>query len=170
LVLIDKYTELPYCPLKGQPTQVFGMGKSKGGRAAGHQGGSPRHASNIRTGAHHFDTRNLNNPSRNMGDTHSTMFRQSFAGHESSFHSAAPHFGGHHHHNHPPYPKSNYRHHEENDFDYLYNQEQDQMNREIAELLEGRKNLENIGPSEASSNLRQVLKGLEGVKLCDVEL
>ena len=164
-MLIDKYTELPYCPLKGQSNQVFGMGKSKGGRAAGHAGGSPqnRNASNIRAGGHHFDTRNLNNGSRNMGDTHSGMFRQSFAGHESSFHSAAPHYHGGHH-NRPPYPKSNYHHHEENDFDYLYNQEQDQMNREIAELLEGRKNLENIGPSEASSNLRQVLKGLEGVK------
>jgi len=135
----------------------MGVARNGGGRA------QPK--GNLRPGAgQNFETRSPQlNRSSHLGDTSSTgMFRQSFGG-ENSFHSAAPPYRGGYP-GHPPYPKSNYHNHHQEDFDYFYNQEQDQMNREIAELLEGRKNLENIGPSEASQNLRQVLKGLEGVK------
>lgn len=165
-VLLDKRTGLEYCLVKGQSNQTF-------------------HASIVRSGS----MRNIAKPAR-PGPSLFERKNSQHSTHTNSFevYNAPPRmtgsfYGGEQNHTNMSgfNAQSNFAHHQSfsvnNNYNSYYNEynypsphdtginrEDAEMNREIDELLQGKKNLESIAPSNVSTNLKQVLKGLEGFK------
>ena len=170
IVLVNKSNGLPYCPLKIRATQNFhaNFAKLNNQRRIAHSPksvGGPSDMQNFYQPNHKFSHFNSYSNQKPQDFSSLTFRHNSSFQVDQSYHSATlSNRRDFSHHN------SMGAEHFNTFIDPLhmdseieaYQRESDQMQREIDELMEGKKNLENIGPSEVSTNLRQVLKGLTG--------
>jgi len=162
--LINKTNGLPYCPLKVKATLSFhaNFSKSTNQKRIAHSpksmGPSDIHhfyQSNYK--ASHFNSYSSTRPQEFSTLTMRQNSFQGDQGYHSETYSQRRDFSmGHENFN--PFIDPL---HLDSEIE-AFNKEHDQMQREIEELMEGKKNLESIGPSDVSTNLRQVLKGLTG--------
>lgn len=166
-VLVDKKTFLPYCEVrgKGQRTKQFHAAGSPGAEAPSNsRRGSPRQyiPSHIS-----FDTKARPAQLNSLGhlEPKNSLFKPKTLNSVNLSPSpyllprAPPQYS-------PNFNSSdNYNSHLDPDSEMEnYRHESDLMQREIDDLLEGKKNLKNYDPSDISTSLKQVLRGLEGFK------
>ena len=155
---MDRKTGLPYCPIVTHKTQLlkrdtslpYAPRSNKGQPLSNAMGGSPYDRKGVYSPTNTFASNNPHDMSK-FKPVNSMYGEPSLNG---SFNAA------------PRGMQQNFRS-DPSQYDMepdSYTEGNDQMQREIDELLQGKKNLDNINASEISTNLRQVLKGLEGFK------